>query len=104
MTERCQCPECRAGDALPEHLQGIPGAWQAKLFPDGGRSMEDPARASCRERCAIAGDPPCYDVHRDMIEDGTATGDWKPCADCLDEIGCEAVDPLDENAVVRPLL
>lgn len=28
----CRCPECRAGDALPERLQGWPGAAQFVLI------------------------------------------------------------------------
>lgn len=32
--ERCTCAECRELDALPEHLQGIPGSWQMKLFAE----------------------------------------------------------------------
>lgn len=29
---RCTCPECRQLDALPERLQGWPGAFQLMLF------------------------------------------------------------------------
>jgi hypothetical protein len=30
--DRCVCPECASGDALPDRLQGWPGAFQLKLF------------------------------------------------------------------------
>lgn len=33
---RCDCAECREGDALPIGLQGWPGAWQMKLIADSG--------------------------------------------------------------------
>lgn len=32
--ERCYCRECRDLDAnTPRYLEGVPGAWQARLFP-----------------------------------------------------------------------
>jgi len=58
------------------------------------KDLPDPARDACRERCAEFGDPPCWVI----------TDNWKACADCLSDIGVEAVVPLDPSAVVRPLL
>lgn len=37
LPERCTCPECVELDALPERLQGIPGAYQMRLLPAGRR-------------------------------------------------------------------
>lgn len=97
--ERCYCRECRAGDAMPDHLQGIPGTWQPKLFStEGTMIMEDPARAACRERCANVGDPPCYEV------DADAGREWTACDDCKRDVGAEVIEPLDPDAVTRPLI
>lgn len=61
-------------------------------------TREDPARAACAERCAEYGDPPCYEMDR---REGT---EWKPCDDCLRDIGAPVAEPLDPDAVLRPLL
>ena len=57
----CRCPECKDGDALPEHLQGIPGAQQLTFVAGPVMTKDAP-----------------------------------------DEI--EEFEPLDPDAVVRPLL
>jgi hypothetical protein len=56
----CNCHECLAGDALPTHLQGLPGAFQLPLFkmPDvkitGTRAdvflIDDPYEDANQER------------------------------------------------------
>lgn len=38
--EPCRCRECLDGDALPDRLQGWPGATQFRLFP--ARSVAEP--------------------------------------------------------------
>jgi hypothetical protein len=99
--ERCRCRDCLAGDALPPHLQGWPGAWQMMLIPTGHAraTMIDPVKSACAERCAnTSGDAPCYEVCADIGQE------WKPCAECLIECGIEPVEPIDPDAVVRPLL
>lgn len=60
------------------------------------KTERDPAAAACRERCIP--DPPCYELDR---RDGKS---WRPCDDCLDEIGEEVIAPIDPDAVLRPLL
>ena len=59
-------------------------------------------RSACRDRCAEFGDPPCFELD---LWDGDAKDAY--CVDCRRECG-ENVDedaaPLDEHAVVRPLL
>lgn len=64
----------------------------------------DPARAICRERCAEFGDPPCFEVHADIVGRDPDAVEWTPCRQCLGDLGIEVADPLDPNAVVRPLL
>lgn len=49
---------------------------------------------ACRERCAAFGDPPCF-----RAEPGC-----RPCLDCLAEAGEVLEEPLDPDAVIRPLL
>ena len=41
----CRCPECRAGDALPEHLRGWPNAAQFVLI----EGLPDPATLGAGE-------------------------------------------------------
>lgn len=102
----CKCAACRAGDALPEHLQGIPGAKQLAFVAPA----REPAltlhlsklRAACAGRCAAYGEPPCYE-----FDNASAwhEADW--CKECRSDAG-EDVDsdpePLDPAAVVAPLL
>jgi len=101
--ERCRCRDCCAGDALPDRLQGWPGAWQAMLFPTAARipampthpTFDDPKlRAACTERCAEHGDPPCFDVMANP----------PPCGECLRDCGIEPGDEFDENAAIARLL
>lgn len=55
-------------------------------------------RSICRDRCAESGDPPCWELDTDRGEI------WTPCADCLRDAGCEVVEPIDPNAVIRDLI
>ena len=59
-------------------------------------------RSACLERCAEFGDPPCYDLDNWDPEEKDAY-----CVACRKECGEDVDDdpvPLDEHAVVRPLL
>lgn len=51
-------------------------------------------KEACRENCAEFGDPPCWE-----IDPGC-----DPCKECRLEVGDHIPEPLDPNAVVRPLL
>jgi hypothetical protein len=103
---RCHCRECLAGDALPERLQGIPGAFQTTFIapmpaPERREAMSRPTlddpkiRDACSERCATFGDPPCWEI---------GVLDPKPCDECLRDCGIEPGDEFDENAAIRRLL
>jgi len=99
----CTCPVCRAGDALPAHLQGIPGAKQLTFVETGHAAVstfERQVRDACRERCAEFGDPPCYRL--DLWDRKHPT--W--CRECRAEAGdvSEDPEPLDPAAVIGPLL
>lgn len=60
--------------------------------------LESTLRNICQERCAEAGDPPCYELDR---REGVP---WTACSTCLAEAGEESPsDPIDPNAVIRPL-
>jgi len=59
--------------------------------------VTDTLESICAERCADFGDPPCYQV----VENWSAA---KFCADCRRACGIEVPEPIDPNAVVRPLL
>lgn len=48
----------------------------------------------CADRCAEFGDPPCR-----RVEPGC-----KPCRECCEAVGFMMPEPLDPDAVVRPLL
>lgn len=61
-------------------------------------------RSICQDACAEFGDPPCYEVHKDLRAVGKQLNPWWPCADCLAAAGIELPEPLDPAAVVRPLL
>jgi hypothetical protein len=103
---RCACAVCRALDALPERLQGWPGAWQTSWFNvtppiKETETMSLPTfetdmklRDACQERCAIVGDPPCWEVMRNP----------KPCGDCLRDVGIEPGDEFDETAAIGRML
>ena len=99
----CRCAACRAGDALPLHLQGIPGAKQLTFIQPGKASMtphEKRLREECRDSCAEYGDPPCFELD-------SWAGDPTYCVDCRGAAGEDVSadpQPLDDNAVVRPLL
>ena len=55
----------------------------------------------CQDRCSAFGEPPCYDI----VEDEPRLGPWSPCKDCRAEAGIpDDPEPLDPDAVVRPLL
>lgn len=109
----CACPSCKAGDALPERLQGIAGAKQLTFIQPGKAPMkqdytlfeeDDRVREACRERCADVGDPPCWELNPG---DGIAGGvdvRYAPCRECLIECGIEPNEAPDPAAVVRPLL
>ena len=56
--------------------------------------MRDPCKSICQDRCGEFGDPACYEI----------IDDWKPCAECLRDAGCEVIEPIDPNAVVAALL
>lgn len=60
--------------------------------------MTDKIRDACRERCAQAGDPPCYRF------DDDAKVPFAPCSDCLAECGMPLSEPLDPNAAIRNLI
>lgn len=60
--------------------------------------MSDPARLICADRCAEFGEPPCYEL------DHQAGEAWTPCEECVLAAYGKAPDPIDPNAVVRPLL
>ncbi|MBY8826100.1 hypothetical protein [Sphingomonas colocasiae] len=69
----------------------------------------DPCRNACQDRCAEYGDPSCFEiwphVRRNKIERGEADpGEWKPCTECLRDVGVEVIEPIDPAAVVRLLL
>lgn len=100
----CRCRECRAGDALPIHRQGIPGARQLTFIQPGAKrmsTMEDQLKEACRNDCAQYGEPPCFEI----VADEPSLGPWKPCADCLKACGLPPdPEPLDPDAVVAPLL
>lgn len=66
--------------------------------------IADPCVAICSDRCAVFGDPPCYEVHADFRKQGKAVGGWKPCAECLEDANVEVPDALDPAAVIAPLL
>jgi hypothetical protein len=110
LTIRCRCRDCRTGDALPAHLQGIPGAYQTTFIVPGWAGAvtvrsdtmplptfaDEKLRSACQDRCADYGDPPCYE-----LDDPTC---HKPCADCLRDIGIEPGDEFDENAAIGRML
>lgn len=59
---------------------------------------EEKLRSICQSRCAEYGDPPCYELdNREQVP-------VEFCTACRAEAGEEIVEPLDPNAVVRPLL
>lgn len=92
----CACPSCKAGDALPERLQGIAGAKQLTFIQPGKALMilDQQLRSICQSRCAEFGEPPCFEFNK---FDGF-------CKECREESGEHVDEPLDPNAVVRPLL
>jgi hypothetical protein len=104
VTRRCACRECREGDALPERLQGWPGAYQMTFIetPASYRrtAMAMPTfddtrlKSACQDRCADVGDPPCYEV----------VPGCKPCGECLRDIGIEPGDEFDEDAAIGRLI
>lgn len=110
---RCSCAECRALDALPERLQGWPGAWQSSWFKVRRPikenetlslpTFDDPRVAeACRARCADFGDPACYELNGS----GPIAAPYcnKPCGECLRDVGVEPGDEFDENAAVGRLV
>lgn len=117
MVERCRCRECVTGDALPDHLQGWPGAWQMTLFqpvltkvvmtmPTIPNFQDSPkAREACAKRCALVGDAICWELNAGMgIAGGIDLRYEKPCGECLRDIGIEPGDEFDEAAAVARLL
>lgn len=55
----------------------------------------------CQDRCSEFGEPSCMQV----VEDNPDLRPWRPCRDCLEEAGLPAdPEPIDPDAVVRPLL
>lgn len=115
---RCRCADCRAGDALPDHLQGWPGAYQLALLatPAIRRTvavMNPPLddwnypgiRSACTDRCAEFGDPACHELiesgERAIAADG---GLITPCGECWRDVGVEPGDEFDENAAVGRLV
>jgi hypothetical protein len=101
---------------LPEHLQGWPGAYQMNLLsvkpvekpvakPDWTMfEVDEKLRDACTERCAAAGDPPCWSLNPEQGLAGGVDVRYPPCVDCLVDAGCETDAPLDPAAVVAPLL
>lgn len=67
---------------------------------------EDLARAACRKACAADGELPCFEWWAELAAEGCFPPVWEPCEDCLiiAELAINWPDPLDPNAVVRPLL
>lgn len=64
-------------------------------------TMEERLKSACQDRCAAFGEPSCYEICND--EPGAAP--WRPCRDCLAECGLPPeAEPLDPNAVIKPLL
>jgi hypothetical protein len=59
--------------------------------------VTDKLRTICRERCAEAGDPPCYRFDDDSGLPFTA------CSDCLVDAGIPLTEPQDPNAAIRDL-
>jgi len=113
---RCHCRDCRAGDALPAHLQGIPGAYQTTFIVPGWAgatiprskamslpTFDDPGlREACRVRCADFGDPACFEMNGSGPVDAPYCN--KPCAECMRDTGHEPGDEFDESAAVGRLL
>lgn len=60
--------------------------------------MTDKLREACRERCAEAGDPPCYRF------DDQENVPFTACSECLNEVGESPTVPLDPDAVIRNLI
>lgn len=62
-------------------------------------TIEKLLRSLCQDRCAEFGDPPCYE----LAERGGDEPAW--CELCERDAGLDPKpEPLDPNAVVRPLL
>lgn len=61
-------------------------------------SGDSEIREICRERCAEAGDPPCWRLDAD---NGVP---FAPCSDCLADAGEPENLPLDPDAVIRNLI
>jgi hypothetical protein len=117
---RCACVNCRTLDALPDRLQGWPGAYQIPLFHARvvarrskpamlpPKSLDDwnypGIRDTCAERCAEFGDPPCHKL-ADRAE-GLVNPDepLKPCGECWRDVGVEPGDEFDENAAIGRLV
>jgi hypothetical protein len=59
--------------------------------------VTDKLRTICRERCAEAGDPPCYRL--DDFEGIPFTA----CSECLVDAGIAPTVPLDPDAAIRDL-
>lgn len=81
----------RAGDPFPGRI-GHGLGWGSVPM------TADPCIAICADKCAEFGEPPCWQIVRDI---GVA---WEACEDCLVEAGCEVVDAIDPAAVVGLLL
>lgn len=60
--------------------------------------MKDPVREICRERCAEAGDPPCYRF------DDDEKVPFAPCSECLADCGLPLHEPIDPEAAIRNLI
>lgn len=54
-------------------------------------------RELCRDRCAEAGDPPCYRF------DDEAKVPFAPCSECLVDAGTPLTDRQDPNAAIGDL-
>lgn len=61
-------------------------------------TRDEALRDACQERCAGFGDPPCWELDR------RENVPFDACADCVSDVDGPQPEPLDPDAVVRPLL